>query len=291
MRDFRHSSLVAAIILGLLAADFAACSGGGHASQAGSGGSDPGSGGGSGGGGPGSTGACGLSQATGVASPGPAEGAWTGSFPIFSGIDFVFGDGVVTADGAAAFNVANSELWVGSVLATEDGVVASDLTRYVRPNTGGAGGSRSTGTPNPEALVFNRAVARATLGGAYRGPLSNCQEVRLRYDDAYEHTATLQELAGVYTASEPDGYTLTITIHDDGQLDGSDTRGCVLIGNVTVPDAAKNVYRAVASASTCGDLDGQYQGTMSLRFSESRLSWLDVALAAPDTAIFYRLSR
>lgn len=203
----------------------------------------------------------------------------------------VFGGGVIAADGTAAFNVANSELWVGSVLASEDGAVASDLTRYERPNTGGAGGPRSSGNPIPEALAFGRAVARTTLEGAYQGPLSNCQGVSLRYDDVYEHAASLQEIAGVYTASEQDGYTLTITVHDDGQLDGSDTRGCVLTGNVTVPDAAKNVYRAIANASACGDLDGQYEGTLSLRVSENRLSWLDLALAAQDKAIFYRLSR
>jgi hypothetical protein len=282
------------MIISLLAAQFAACGGGGDGSHVGPGGSDTGSGsgsgGGTGGGGPGTTGACGLSQATGVTSPGPAEGAWTGWFPILSGVDIVSGNGVVTSDGTAVFNVANSELWVGSVLASEDGAVASDLTRYERPNTGGPGGTLSAGTPIPEALVFDRASAHTTLGGAYQGWLSNCQDVSLGYDNVYERAALLQEIAAVYSTTEG-GYTLTVTVHDDGQLDGSDTRGCMLIGNVTVPDAAKNVYRAVASASTCGDLDGDYEGLLSLRLSASRLSLLDLALTAPDKAIFYRLSR
>jgi hypothetical protein len=206
LRDTRHSSLAAGMIISLLAAQFAACGGGGDGSHVGPGGSDTGSGsgsgGGTGGGGPGTTGACGLSQATGVASPGPAEGAWTGWFPILSGVDIVFGNGVVASDGTAVFNVANSELWVGSVLASEDGAVASDLTRYERPNTGGAGGTLSTGTPIPEALVFDRASAHTTLGGAYQGWLSNCQDVSLGYDDVYERAASLQEIAGVYSTTE-----------------------------------------------------------------------------------------
>ena len=123
------------------------------------------------------------------------------------------------------------------------------------------------------------------------GALSSCHDFSLSYDDVYQRAASLQEIAGVYTASEYDGYTLTITVHDDGQLDGSDTRGCVLMDDVSVPDAAKNVYRAVASASNCGALDGQYDGILSLRLSAGRLSWLDLALAAPEKAIFYRLSR
>ena len=295
MPDVRHSSPVAAMIVGLVAAQFAACSGGGAGSDVTPGGSNSGSGAGSGGGtggsGTGSTGACGLSQASGVPSAGPAEGAWTGAFPIFSGVDLVFGNGVVTAEGNAAFNVANSELWVGTVLATEDGAVASELTRYRRPITGGAGGPRSPGDPTPEALVFDHAEARTALSGAYQGPLSNCQDVRLGYDDVYEHSASLQEIAGVYTSAAGGDYTLTVTVHDDGQLDGSDTRGCVLMGEVAVPDAAKNVYRAAANASSCGDLDGNYDGILSLRLSAGRLSWLDLALTAPDKAIFYRLSR
>ena len=91
MSDFRQSSLVAAMILGLIAVQFAACGGGGG-SQVGPGGSDSGSGtgsgGGTGGGDPGPTGACGLSQASGITSPGPTEGAWTGAFPILSGVDW-----------------------------------------------------------------------------------------------------------------------------------------------------------------------------------------------------------
>jgi hypothetical protein len=232
-----------------------------------------------------------LSQATGVASPGPAEGAWTGAFPALAGIAQVSGHGVVAADGTSVFQVGDSELWVGSVLASENGAVASDLTRYARANTGGAGGSRIPGEPVEGVLAFDRAVARTRLYGAYRGPLSNCQGLSLRYDDVYQHPASLQEIAGVYTATQDAGYTLTITVHDDGQLDGSDTRGCVLIGNVTVPDETRNVYRAVADASTCGGLDGQYAGILSLRVSENRLAWLDLALVAPDTAIFYSLSR
>ena len=203
----------------------------------------------------------------------------------------VFGNGVVTADGNAVFNVGSSELWVGTVLATEDGAVASDLTLYKRPNTGGAGGPKSPGDPTTEALVFDHANVRTALSGAYQGLLSNCQDVKLGYNGVYEHAASLQEIAGVYTASAYVGYALTITVHDDGQLDGSDTRGCVLMGDVSVPDAAKNVYRAVASASTCGDLDGQYDGILSLRLSGGHLSLLDLALFAPDKAIFYQLSR
>jgi hypothetical protein len=291
---FRKSSLVATMILGLVAAQFAACSGGGAGSDVRTGGSNSGSGAGSGdgtSGGPGSTGACGLTQASGVPTAGPAEGAWTGAFPIFSGVDLVFGNGVVTAEGKAVFNVGNSELWVGTVLATEDGAVASDLTLYKRPSSGGAGGLKSPGDPTPEALVFDHAKARTALSGAYQGPLSNCQDVRLGYDDVYEQAASLQEIAGVYTSAAGDDYTLTVTVHDDGQLDGSDTRGCVLMGDVSVPDATKNVYRAVADASSCGDLDGHYDGPLSLRYSAGRLSWLDLALTAPDKAIFYRLSR
>lgn len=286
MCNVRSLPFAAAVILGWGSVQLAACGGGG-ASPPDNPPDNPG------GGGSGSSATCGLSQANGATLAGPAEGAWGGLFPVLGGVDAIGGSGVVAADGAAFFTVGNSELWVGSVLALEHGSARTALTRYARPITGGPGGPRNDGDPLRETLVFDRAVTQTTLSGAYVGALSNCQDLALSFDDRYLRPASLAAIAGVYTASEEDGYALTVTIHADGQLDGADTQGCVLLGAVAVPDATRNIYRAIADASSCGNLNGHYQGMMSLRdlaTSGDNLS-LDLALSAPDTAIFYRLSR
>jgi hypothetical protein len=87
------------------------------------------------------SGGCGIPHATGVTSAGPAEGAWGGLFPIFNGIDAIGGFGVVAADGDARFWVGDTEMWMGSVLATSNGDVNSRLTRYERFAGGAPGGS------------------------------------------------------------------------------------------------------------------------------------------------------
>lgn len=264
--------------------------GGGSNAAGGSGGSDDGGGGG--GGGSSVPTSCGLSTVAGLASAGPAEGAWSGSFPILGGVDIVFGGGIVAADGQANFLIGDGELWTGSVLASPDGAVSSRLTRYFRATGAGIGGLRDPGSPNTAFLGFDAATAGSRLSGEYLGVLSSCQPVRLGYRDIYLRLASLAVIAGVFTASDDDGYTLTVTIHSDGQLDGSDTRGCVLIGDVTVPDPAKNYYRAAADVSSCGGFSGHYAGAMWLSDLEpDDNTQLNLALLNGSSAIFRRLAR
>lgn len=69
--------------------------------------------------------------------------------------------------------------------------------------------------------------------------------------------------AGAYTFSDGSGYA-TLTAHTEGLLDGSDTAGCVLNGNIIAPDLTKNYYNAVADFTTCGSLGGHYTGILTL---------------------------
>jgi hypothetical protein len=184
-------------------------------------------------------------------------------------------------------------MWVGSVLASSSGAVSSMLTRYERLAGGGPGGPKDSGSPFSEALGFDTAAAGATLSGKYEGALSDCQPLNLSYSDVYRRPASLATAAGVYTASDGNGYTLTVTIQSDGQLDGSDTLGCVLIGSVAVPDPAVNYYSAVADATTCGTLDGHYVGMLSLSdlVAPNDNLTLNLSLSNSGAAIFKRLTR
>jgi len=257
----------------------------------GSGGSNPM--GGTGGDGSDVPGTCGISSVVGLASAGPAEGAWGGLFPIFSGIDAVGGGGVIAADGQAHFLVGDSEVWIGSVLGSMDGAVSSALVRYYRATGEGIGGVKNPGSPNTAFLGFGAANAGSSLAGAYMSVLSNCQPLHLAYNDVYRRSASLGVIAGVFTASDDNGYALTVTIHSDGQLDGSDTQGCVLIGIAAVPDSARNYYRAVADASSCGAFDGHYSGAMWLSDlgASNDNAQLNLILSNETSAIFRSLTR
>ena len=158
----------------------------------------------------------------------------------------------MAADGAARFWVGDGEMWIGSVLASSSGAVSSKLIRYERRAGGGPGGPKGPGSPGSEALGFDTAAAGATISGMYESALSSCQPLSLAYSDVYLRPASLATAAGVYTVSDGSGYSLTVTIHSDGQLEGSDTLGCVLIGSVDVPDPAVNYYNAVADRQFAG---------------------------------------
>jgi hypothetical protein len=59
-----------------------------------------------------------------------------------------------------------------------------------------------------------------------------------------------------------------------GQLTGSDSRGCVFNGNVSVPDATHNLYQISATVTSCGILNGSYQGHGTLLDATAMQSWM-----------------
>jgi hypothetical protein len=128
---------------------------------------------------------------------------------------------------------------------------------------------------------------KGSLTGQYKGALSDCRELSLTYSSLYKDPASLAILAGVYTSADQEVHTLTLTIHADGQMDGSDLRGCVVVGSVTVPDSTKNYYSGTADVTSCGDLNGHYDGMLSLIDN----SQLRVALSNSGAAIFGALQR
>ena len=287
MYPTRPLTLAAVILIGVAVALMAACGGGGTTVANDSGGVIPGPVGGD------MPSPCGITQPTGLTLPGPAEGAWSGSVAVLADLEHAYIYGAVGADGEAGFSVGFGELWAGSVLASPNGAVQTMLTRYARLS-GTPGGPKNPGIRLfTGRLVFDSAEAQTTLAGRYTGGFASCGKFTLSFSDSYLRPASLTELAGSYSASTAEGYSLTVTIHQNGQFEGSDSLGCVLSGNVSVPDPAKNHYRAFADASNCGILDGHYDGMMVLRdeFAPNDNLSLFLALSNPDTAIFYSLTR
>ena len=293
MVALRHASRVASLTLGIALAVVAGCGGGSSAPAGNSGGGDddpPAEG-------PDTTSVCGIRQASELSSPGPAEGIWRGRIEVWMGT-YLFAiyplSGLVAADGEAYFQVGSAQLWAGTVLASESGVRTS-LTTYWRSADGGLGGSNDAQVSSAHSnLVFSDATSRTSLTGRYTAaPFAICEDFELQFDDGYLRPASLASIAGVYSAAKEDGYALTVTIHSDGQLDGSDTRGCVLYGNVTIPDSTKNIYRAAVATSSCETLNGSFEGLMYQQdFAEpDDNASLVMLLSNGENAIFYTLTR
>jgi hypothetical protein len=110
--------------------------------------------------------------------------------------------------------------------------------------------------------------------GRYSGS-GDAGTFRMNPDAAWDRPAALGLVAGVYTRSTSNGYTMTLAIGSDGRLSGSDTRGCVVSGTVTVPDPLHDGYHLDAQISACGTLDGQYQGMGTLLDADAMRAWME----------------
>ena len=90
----------------------------------------------------------------------------------------------------------------------------------------------------------------------------------------WDRPASIGAVAGVYTRSTSNGYTMTMTMSANGQLTGSDSRGCLINGSVAVPDATHNMYRIDATVTSCGLLDGTYSGMGALLDADAMQDWM-----------------
>jgi hypothetical protein len=228
------------------------------ASDAGTGGGGAGSGGGTGGG---SGGAGSGGSGSGATTVGAAEGEWSAMVPVLGGLDGVWIRGIVTADGAAYFEV-NTSLLFGSMLANPQGTVEAHLVRYDMPGESIAVAANGPLSESKDPS-FDHAVARTSLSGRLRDVIG-FDSFALHYLPEYERPAALSTLASVYTTAEYTSYLLTLSVNADGQISGSDTHGCALVGSAAVPDPTRNVYTAELDVSSCGGFDGHYSGILSL---------------------------
>ena len=86
----------------------------------------------------------------------------------------------------------------------------------------------------------------------------------LSYSSLYEDGSSLDLLSGIWVfnqASSGGGiYTITVDIDANGQLFGSDTFGCVFSGQMLIIDDRYSSYRVAVSVSSCGEVNGDYNG-------------------------------
>lgn len=82
-------------------------------------------------------------------------------------------------------------------------------------------------------------------------------------------------------------YSLAISIDIQGLITGSDTTGCTLLGNVVDPAQVAPVIPLNLNLSSCGSNDGQYQGLMTIIFSD----YLQMSLSNNTHALTAVLNR
>jgi hypothetical protein len=114
------------------------------------------------------------------------------------------------------------------------------------------------------------------MNGAWSGHMSGAGDAatfNVSMHPAWGQPASLDRLAGTYTRTTSVGYTMTMSFTSGGQLTGSDSRGCVFNGTVTVPDLSHDLYQVNATVTSCGVLDGTYQGHGTLLDATAMQGW------------------
>jgi hypothetical protein len=96
---------------------------------------------------------------------------------------------------------------------------------------------------------------------------------------------------GTFTTFLANGYTLTVTIDAHGELNGSDTNGCLLQGRVSARPGAR-VVDVTHAVMGCGARDGRYAGLAAAVVDPAGgMPGLLLATSNADSAIGWRLSR
>lgn len=68
-------------------------------------------------------------------------------------------------------------------------------------------------------------------------------------------TISLADISGTYMSNTPGSITTSITVDLDGSVSGSDERGCVFNGTLSIPDNSVNTFQVIFSASNCNSTD------------------------------------
>jgi hypothetical protein len=113
----------------------------------------------------------------------------------------------------------------------------------------------------------------AVTNGRYAGN-GDAGTFNMSLSPMWDRPASIGTVAGVYTRSTSNGYTMTMTMSANGQLTANDSRGCLINGVVSVPDATHNLYSLNATVTSCGSLDGIYSGMGALLDADAMQDWM-----------------
>ena len=82
----------------------------------------------------------------------------------------------------------------------------------------------------------------------------------LTYDEVYAEDSTLTRLAGNYSAQEANGFSRSVVILENGDIEGSDSDACTYSGDAAIVDTRWNAYRMTVAIAGCDERSGDYAG-------------------------------
>lgn len=109
-----------------------------------------------------------------------------------------------------------------------------------------------------EGVIQGQAVSRKVIQGTAESKAGDFRSsFRLEREDVLsDQGASLTYIDRTFFHQNSDTLSTTVTIAADGSVTGSDTTGCVIAGDVTIPDEQVNVYEVALELSRCGAASG-----------------------------------
>jgi hypothetical protein len=175
--------------------------------------------------------------------------------------------GTVGDNGQFHLSMANGMTFVGTMQGSGTSF-SMNMTAYMPE-----GQTFPNGAPSASMAFAVTMTGNGMMTGTYSGA-GQSGSFSLAMDAMGSRSASLQAVAGTYTRSNSTGYTVTMTIGANGQLTGSNTRGCVFNGAVSVPSPTRNQYSISMTVTSCGALDGNYTGMGTLVDASSMTNWM-----------------
>jgi len=176
--------------------------------------------------------------------------------------------GMTTHEGHSLWMTTDGRVWSGDVPLHGDHFDATFTSHMYE------GEHFPDGTNHGATTMRVNHHASGVTEGQYAG-CGDAGAFDMTLSPMWDRPASLGTVAGVYTRSTSSGYSMTMTIGADGQVTGSDSRGCVVNGTVSVPDASHNMYGIDATVTSCGSLDGHYQGMGTLLDATAMQDWMN----------------
>lgn len=223
-----------------------------------------GCGGGGGSADPGTAPSLGPGSSTGDGSTKPTAGVWQGTITSSTtGTARVMG--LTGTSGPGIWMATDGRVWTGQVPMSGTQMTAT-MAAYMYPGRQFPDGS------NHGPWSMTGAYANGAWSGQFSGT-GDSATFQFSMHPAFERPASLDQLASTYTRTTSIGYTMTLSVTQGGQLTGSDSRGCVFNGSVTVPDPSHNLYQLDVVATSCGILNGTYAGRGTLLDATAMQAW------------------
>ena len=128
-------------------------------------------------------------------------------------------------------------------------------TIHAAPGTTLADGSTVANVTISVGTVSGRASLDLTVGAA-----GTSTSVSTTFDNSYDRGSDLVTVAGAYSSFDIFGDPASFSVDANGIITSQSNSGCVGNGQISIIDANFNAYNVTLDVTSCGALDGMYDG-------------------------------